>query len=204
MDGVEAAGIIRAKRSLPIIYLTASSDEKTINRALTTEAHGYLLKPLHERELHSALQMALYKAWMEASVRAEKQWLSATLRCVTDGVIAADSAGAVKFANLAAERLTGWTESDALGRDLCEVYRVLDAQTRDPAEFALSELIAEDQAGGVTSCKLLVSREGAETAIEQNATLIANEDGPITGVVFVFRPSPRPERSVLHDSSSRA
>jgi PAS domain S-box-containing protein len=189
MDGVEAAAVIHRKRAIPIIYLTAASDEKTIDRALATEAFGYLLKPLHERELHSAIQMALYKAWADTRVREEKQWLAATLRCVTDAVIAADADGAVKFANLAAEALTGWNERDALGRDLAEVYRLLEAGTRLPVECAVSQWVMDDQLAG-TSSKLLVSREGKEIHIEQNAALITNEAGSITGVVYVFHPLP--------------
>ena len=65
MDGVETANQIRTKFDIPIIYLTAYSDEKTLQRAKITEPFGYLLKPFEERELYSTIEMALYKQEME-------------------------------------------------------------------------------------------------------------------------------------------
>ena len=192
MDGVQAAGMIRGKTAVPIIYLTSASDERTIDRALTTEAHGFILKPVHERELHSALQMALYTSWMEVSVREERLWLSSTLRCVTDAVIAADASGAVKFANRAAERLTGWTETAALGRDLDEVYEAREFGQNARPEFLTEQLMRADQTPAIASRKRLVARHGTETIIEQNASLIMSEDCKIKGVVVVFRPVPPP------------
>jgi two-component system cell cycle sensor histidine kinase/response regulator CckA len=189
LDGVEVATIVRRKSAVPIVFLTANSDASTINRARFTEAHGFLHKPFHEQELHSVLQIALHKAWMEASVREEQQWLRTTLRCVGDAVIAANAMGEVKFVNLAAERLTGWAEPDAMGRDLSEVYRALEVGTRSPVECAVTRAIKEDFQPGLRSARLLVSRAGTETLVEENAASIENDAGCLTGVVLVFHPA---------------
>jgi len=61
MTGIEAAGQIRKQYGIPVVYLTAHSDDATIERALTTEPFGYLVKPLEELTLKSTIQMALYK-----------------------------------------------------------------------------------------------------------------------------------------------
>src|SRR5882757_8151439 len=74
MDGVETAITIRKQLGVPVVYLTATSDEQTIERARATEAYGYLHKPFKERDVHSTLQFALYKAEMEARVRNERKW----------------------------------------------------------------------------------------------------------------------------------
>jgi signal transduction histidine kinase len=68
MDGIEAAGIIRSRRSVPVIYITAYSDQATLERAKQTQPHGYILKPFQEREIHSVIEMALYKHRSEAEL----------------------------------------------------------------------------------------------------------------------------------------
>jgi two-component system, response regulator PdtaR len=61
MDGIETAEKVTALYHLPVVYLTAHSDEKTLERAMATQPHGYLLKPFRTRELYSTLEIALYK-----------------------------------------------------------------------------------------------------------------------------------------------
>ena len=61
MDGIVTAGVIKDRLKVPVIYLTAFSDNETLSRAKITEPYGYLLKPFEERELHSTIEIALYK-----------------------------------------------------------------------------------------------------------------------------------------------
>lgn len=69
MDGVEAANIISKTYDIPIIFLTAYADDATLGRAKLSGPYGYLLKPFEERDLHSAIEIALYKHGMEQEVR---------------------------------------------------------------------------------------------------------------------------------------
>ncbi len=66
IDGIDAAEKIRNLFHIPVIYLTAHADESTLQRARVTEPFGYIVKPFRERDLHIAIQFALYKAHMEA------------------------------------------------------------------------------------------------------------------------------------------
>ncbi len=69
MDGIEAAGQIRNRFNIPVVYLTAHADNETLQRAKITEPFGYMLKPLEERELYSTIEIALYKHMMEEKLR---------------------------------------------------------------------------------------------------------------------------------------
>jgi len=69
MDGIEAAEQIRNRFNIPIIYLTAYADESTLQRAKITEPFSYILKPFEERELHVAIEIALYKHKMEEELK---------------------------------------------------------------------------------------------------------------------------------------
>jgi CheY-like chemotaxis protein len=67
MDGIQAAQTIRERFNIPIIYLTAHSDNETLKRAKQTEPYGYILKPFEEDDLRTAIEIALYKHQMENS-----------------------------------------------------------------------------------------------------------------------------------------
>jgi len=75
MTGIEAAGIIRSQYDIPVIFLTAHSDEATVQQAIQSEPFGYLIKPLEERALHTTIRMALYKHSMDkALIESEKRY----------------------------------------------------------------------------------------------------------------------------------
>ena len=130
--GRPAAGTDRARRGgaheirqrfhLPVVYLTASSNEEILERAKLTEPHGYLLKPYEDRELHVVLEMALYKHRTERKLLERERWLTATLASIGDGVVATDAEGRVAFLNGVAERPhrvgPGGSRRPAAGGDL--------------------------------------------------------------------------------------
>lgn len=68
MDGIAAAEEIKRRLDLPVIYLTAYSDNETLERAKIAEPFGYLLKPFEERELHASIEMALHKHRLESEL----------------------------------------------------------------------------------------------------------------------------------------
>jgi CheY-like chemotaxis protein len=69
MDGIEAAGRINSVYDIPVIYLTAYADKDLLDRAKITEPYGYILKPYDERELHSVIEMALYKHKIDGEIK---------------------------------------------------------------------------------------------------------------------------------------
>lgn len=69
MTGIEAAQILSQKYSLPVVFLTALTDEATLQKAKTTNPFGYILKPYDEKSLHSAIEMALYKHKVEKELQ---------------------------------------------------------------------------------------------------------------------------------------
>jgi CheY-like chemotaxis protein len=69
MDGIDAADVIRQEMDIPVIYLTAYTDQEKIDRASVTEAFAYIVKPFEDRELHSNIQLALYKHSVEQQLK---------------------------------------------------------------------------------------------------------------------------------------
>jgi CheY-like chemotaxis protein len=115
-DGIQAAEEIRKRHGLPVVYLTAHSDEGTLQRAKISEAFGYILKPFEEREIFANIEMALYKHAMEKRLRESERLLSTTLRSIGDAVITVDADRRVTFMNPVGESLTGWRAEESLGK----------------------------------------------------------------------------------------
>lgn len=75
MNGIEAATRIREMLHIPVIYLTAYADEATLNRAKITEPYGYIIKPFKEIDIHTSIEMAIYKHQREAELKKERDML---------------------------------------------------------------------------------------------------------------------------------
>jgi PAS domain S-box-containing protein len=187
MDGVEAAAYIRARFDIPVIYLTANSDEITLQRAKITQPFGYLLKPFEARELHTAIEMALYKHQMEAKLKESERWLGTTLKSIGDAVIATDAEGRIKFMNPVAEALTGWPEVEALGNELPNVFQICNEQCGAPIENPVMKLLREGQPVNLITPPLLLSKTGTTRLIEATISPIKDNSYAINGVVVVFR-----------------
>ena len=115
MSGIEAAEQIRTRFNIPIIYLTAYADEKTLERAKITEPFGYIIKPFDERELHSTIEMALYKNKTEKELQESKSRLQNIINNNADGIIIVDYKGIVRFVNPAAETIFSRKKEELVG-----------------------------------------------------------------------------------------
>lgn len=186
MDGVEAADI-GDRFDIPVIYLTAYADDDTVQRAKLAEPFGHLIEPFEEGELHSAIQMALYKHRMERRLRESEQRLSTTLRSIGDGVIATDNDARIRFMNPVAESLTGWEAAQVLGDELAPVFSIVDRETGSPAENPVTRALQEGTVVGPGDHPILVARDGTERPIYGSAAPIRDEKGNVTGAVLVFR-----------------
>ena len=185
-DGIQAAEILRARFDVPVIFLTAYADEATLARAKITGPHGYLVKPVKDADLLSAIEVVLYKHELDRRLADRERWFSTTLRAIGDAVIATDTAGKVTFMNLAAQLLTGRREDHAVGRSLAEIFRVVDDPTReplgDPIELALAGGKAVPLPGGAA-----LATVAGDRPIDGLASPIVDDQGRRLGVVLVFR-----------------
>jgi PAS domain S-box-containing protein len=116
-----------------------------------------------------------------------RRWFTTTLRSIGDAVIATDAEGRVTFMNPIAEELTGFSETDAQGRPLEEVFRIVSEQTRQPIESPVSKVLREGAVVGLANHTVLRARNGNELPIDDSGAPIRNESGRIVGVVLVFR-----------------
>ncbi|MEA4863292.1 MAG: PAS domain S-box protein [Victivallaceae bacterium] len=123
----------------------------------------------------------------EELLRKNEQHLAATLRSIGDGVIACDMAGAVVELNAAAETLTGWTGTEAAGRPIQEVFRIVNAHTRKTVDNPVFRAIAEGVNIDLANHTVLIAKDGTERQIADSCAPIKDISGTVCGAVLVFR-----------------
>jgi len=110
-----------------------------------------------------------------------------TLHSIGDAVITTDKAGNVEYLNPISERLTGWSNAEAVGRPLGEVFNIIDEVTRDAVTDPVARCLAEDRVVALASHTALVARDGTEYLIEDSAAPIRDARKRVLGAVVVFR-----------------
>jgi PAS domain S-box-containing protein len=133
-DGFEIAERLRLESDVPVVYMTAHTDDDTLQRAARTGAYGYVVKPFTIGEVKSALQVALYKHGLDQHLAERERWFSTTLRAIADGVVACDAEQRVTFLNAAAERMLGRGEAQAKGKSLAELLGRVEAGVAEVAQ----------------------------------------------------------------------
>jgi PAS domain S-box-containing protein len=122
----------------------------------------------------------------EEELRAQREWLQVALSSIGDAVIATDTSGAITFINPIAAELTGWKIGDVEGRELTEVFRVIDEQTGEPGPNPVAQVLETRGVVGQASNILLVSSHGREIPIDDSAAPIRDTEGNMIGVILVF------------------
>ncbi|MCD6155464.1 MAG: diguanylate cyclase, partial [Candidatus Atribacteria bacterium] len=117
----------------------------------------------------------------------EAEWFQTTLRSIADAVIATDKEGRVIFMNPVAEKLTGWSALEAVGRPIEEVFPIFHEKTRQPVLSPVRRVIKEGKVAGLGNHTILVNREGEEFFIDDSGAPILDREGKVLGVVLVFR-----------------
>jgi PAS domain S-box-containing protein len=131
----------------------------------------------HYRELYS----------VEAQLRATVESHSITLQAVGDGIIATDAQGRVELLNPVAEALTGWSQEEARGKPLEEVFPIINEETRQKTANPVAKVLAEGLVVGLANHTLLIAKNGIERPVADSAAPIRDAQGEILGVVLVFR-----------------
>ena len=121
------------------------------------------------------------------ALRLTAEHAQATLDSIGDAVLCTDLAGNVTYLNPVAERMTGWSASEASGRALQEVLRIIDAENRQPVRDPLAMAMRRDAIVGLADSCLLIHRDGRESLVEDTAAPIHDRNGQVSGAVIVFR-----------------
>jgi PAS domain S-box-containing protein len=142
---------------------------------------------LHSSALESSRTILLARKRVEEELRKRSEWLRITLASIGDAVISTDAEARVTFMNGVAEALTGWTQSEAVGRPLSEVFQIVNERTREPSANPALRTLREGTVVGLANHTILIARDGKERPIDDSAAPIRDDSGAAVGAVLVFR-----------------
>lgn len=123
----------------------------------------------------------------EKALAEEKEQLAVTLRSIGDGVITTDISGNIVLLNKVAENLTGWSNKEAAGRPLDEVFHIINEHTRKVCENPATKVISSGQVIGLANHTIMIARDGEERSIADSGAPILDAKSNTIGVVLVFR-----------------
>jgi diguanylate cyclase (GGDEF)-like protein/PAS domain S-box-containing protein len=190
----DANGIAVVRRAqaaaprVPLVVLTGMDDELLAAEALHEGAQDYLIKgQIEARGLFRALRYAIERKLMEEALFEEKERAQVTLRSIGDGVVCADIHGNITFLNLVAERTTGWSFQEAMGRPMVEIFRTRDGANGESIETTAEVAMLQIRSMHMPSSSMLICRDGSAIPIEESIAPIHNREGRAIGAVIVFR-----------------
>lgn len=200
MDGIQVAERIQNSLKIPVIYLSAFSDATTLSRARQTEPYGYIQKSFDHNDLHSTIEMALYKSKMERRIIEKERLLSATFKSIQEGVITTDKWGVIRLINASAERLFDISHEKKVGMKFHELMLVfLDYHTKEevfPLAWLAGDMQAPQNEAGQDPClayvelkraRYFLKTKGYYFPVEVTTSLVGSEEEDNEGYVIVFR-----------------
>jgi diguanylate cyclase (GGDEF)-like protein/PAS domain S-box-containing protein len=189
----DAQGVSAVRRThaaaphIPLVVLTGLDDEVMAAQALQEGAQDYLIKgEIDARGLLRSLRYAVERKNAEEALFVEKERALVTLNSIGDAVICTDISGNITYLNLVAEKMTGWPLQEAAGRPMAEVFRILDATSRETIPNPMEMAVGENRTAHLPPNCVLLRRDGSEIPIEDSVSPIHDREGQVTGAVIVF------------------
>jgi len=173
--------------SVPTLIIAGAKDLNVALDALRHGAKDYLLEDhLDSDSFVRAIRNMAERKTAEEMLFTEKERAQVTLDSIGDAVLSTNLQGKVTYLNVVAEKITGWSREEATGKDIDEVFVIIDGGTREPCANPLRSAITKNRTVGLTPNCILIRRDGAEFAIEDSAAPIHDRHGLATGAVIVF------------------
>jgi diguanylate cyclase (GGDEF)-like protein/PAS domain S-box-containing protein len=179
--------LLLAAPSIPTLILAGTKDVAVALEALRHGAKDYLLEDHIDRDSFvRAIRNMAERQTAREMLSAEKERAQMTLNSIGDAVLSTDLEGRVTYLNVVAEKITGWTREEAAGKDVDDVFVIIDGSTREPCLNPLKTALEQNKTVGLTRHCILIRRDGDEFAIEDSAAPIHDQHGVTTGAVVVF------------------
>jgi PAS domain S-box-containing protein len=173
-----AASLLTLLLALSFAYLIHRETQHRLRNLVHLETQ-------HLLEIQQETNRQLKQANLTLQVSEEN--LSVTLNSIGDAVIATDAEGRVTRLNPLAEQLTGWTQAQATGRLVDEIFHIINQETRQPALIPVKDTLAHGTIHGLANHTVLIALGGSECAIADSCAPIRDRDGQVIGTVLVFR-----------------
>jgi PAS domain S-box-containing protein/putative nucleotidyltransferase with HDIG domain len=181
MDGIDTADFIFRKFSVPVIFITVSTDDETIDRAKRSNPYGYLIKPVDQKDLKMGIEMALLRHSLEKTIRENEERVSTILNSIGDAVVVIGPDNRITYMNPVAEIIVECSMLRAMGQKFSDVIRIQgDSGTVITAISGVnSDLLPERQ--------YILNSSGSRIPIESKISAQMDVQGNFIGTVLIFR-----------------
>ncbi len=187
MDGIQTAGQINSRFNIPVVYLTAYSDEKILERAKATEPFGYIIKPFKKRELHITIEMALTKHRIEKQLKKSKEFIETVLNSMNDAISVIDvNDFRIIDANTVFLESYGLNKKEMIGKTCHEITH----RRREPCNVIgeICPLLETVNTGGHSITEHVhCTKDDKKRYVEVSASPIKDENGKVISVIHVAR-----------------
>lgn len=173
-----AVGLIALLSAFSFCYLIHG-------KARARSKESGLLETCHLLQVQEKLNQELQHVNETLQVSEEK--LNVTLNSIDDAVMATDAAGCVTLLNPRAEQLTGWMQSEAVGRPVADIFHIVNEETRRIAKNPIKETLALGTVQRLVEKVILITRQGSESSVADSCAPICDTTGHVVGAVMVFR-----------------
>ena len=172
------ASLVTLLFAFSLVHVIYQGVQQRLKESVYRETQRLLLI---QEEMNKQLQQA------NTTLQVSEEKLAVTLSSIGDAVIATDEEARVTRLNPVAEQLTGWTQAEAYGHPVGEVFFIINKENRQPATIPVMETLAKGTVQGLANHTVLISRGGSENDIADSCAPIRNRDGQVVGAVLVFR-----------------
>lgn len=185
IDGIDLALIVKKQYDIPVIFLSALSDDRSIQRAKGSTPYGYISKPFEVRDIKGTIEIALNKKSMEVKLRENELWFKSTLNSIGDAVIAVDGNNAITFINNVAEKMLARKNDEILNHDFDTVVNIIPDLSIEAILFYSAG--KSNQNSQLLINKVLINAEGKQYPVEEASSDIKNDQGKVIGKVITIR-----------------
>lgn len=177
MDGVAAAAQISEQTDVPVVYITAHADDETLQRAKGVGPFGFLLKPFRPRELHNAIEVALYKHQMERMLRESEKRFRDIVENSQEWIWEVDDEGRFQYSNPAVTHILGYRPENLAGTLLNELFH---PDQRQELDDLARQILAGGKAFREVRCHCR-HRDGHSVWLLVGGVPVFDEHGELTG-----------------------
>ena len=186
IDGIETSRQANSLWRIPTVYLTAYSDHELVSRAARTNPLGYLVKPVRDRELFAAVEVALHRSRMNRRLQESDQWLAETFQPDVLACLVFDTEGRVLYADERSEQYLRFSRGELLGMPIGELITIRGARADIPLPMCIADATADDTRNQYGTGDVRRS-DGSTIAVTYALTPLMDSSGRPLGLVLTLR-----------------
>ncbi len=185
-DGIDIAAEFKDKYDVPIIYITALSDDRTLQRAKQTDPYGYISKPYEMKDLKGTIEFVINKKETDRKIREQDLWFKNTLNSLNDAIITLDKNDKVSFINSISERMFELDAKEIKGKNFEDLFVIEDDTTVESLIY-LSQQSTMELDGSCFRNKIITNKSGMKLFVEEKISEIFDHKNDRIGKIVNLR-----------------